>query len=140
MADVFSKPKRSKVMAAIRSKGNKETELRLALILRAHGIKGWRRHRPLPGKPDFVFPTQRLAVFVDGCFWHGCPKHGRNPDSNQHYWLAKLKRNRMRDKMVNRALRVSGWKVLRLWEHDLRSIEHAVKRIESSLQRVQRLA
>ncbi len=77
MADVFSKSKRSKVMAAIRSKGNKDTELRLAFILRAYGIKGWRRHYPLPGKPDFVFPKQRLAVFVDGCFWHSCPKHGR---------------------------------------------------------------
>jgi DNA mismatch endonuclease, patch repair protein len=138
MADVFSKSKRSKVMAAIRSKGNKDTELRLALILRAHGIKGWRRHHLLPGKPDFVFPKQRLAVFVDGCFWHGCPMHGRNPDSNQNYWLAKFKRNKNRDKRVNRALRISGWKVLRLWEHDLRQTNRAAKRIKSSLQKPQR--
>jgi len=68
MADVFSKRKRSQVMAAIRSKGNKDTELKLASILRAHGIKGWRRHQPLVGKPDFIFLKQRLAVFVDGCF------------------------------------------------------------------------
>lgn len=127
-------------MAAIRSKGNKETELRLALIFRAHGIKGWRRHCPLPGKPDFIFPKERLALFVDGCFWHGCPKHGRNPESNQRYWLEKLKRNRMRDKSVSRALRVSGWKVLRLWEHDLRLADRAVKRIKSCLQRAQRVA
>ena len=74
MTDVFSKKKRSQVMAAIRSKGNKTTELRLASILRAHGISGWRRHQPLFGKPDFVFRRERLAVFVDGCFWHGCPQ------------------------------------------------------------------
>ena len=67
MADVISKRKRSQTIAAIRSKGNKDTELKLAAILRAHGIKGWRRHRPLPGKPDFIFPKHRLAVFVDGC-------------------------------------------------------------------------
>ena len=71
MTDVFSKKQRSQVMAAIRSKGNKTTELRLASILRAHGIKGWRRDQPLFGKPDFVFRRERLAVFVDGCFWHG---------------------------------------------------------------------
>ena len=83
MADVFSKRKRSQVMAAIRSKGNKDTELKLAAILRAHGIKGWRRHRPLPGKPDFIFPKHRLAVFVDGCFWHGCRWHCRMPQDNR---------------------------------------------------------
>lgn len=126
-------------MAAIRSKGNKDTELKLASILRSNGLTGWRRHRPVRGKPDFVFPKQRLAVFVDGCFWHGCPKHGRNPDSNQQYWLAKLKRNRTRDRQTDRALRLSGWKVLRLWEHDLRFIENTVRRIKSSLQRVKRL-
>ena len=93
MADVFSKKKRSQVMAAIRSEGNKDTELKLASILRAHGIKGWHRHQPLPGKPDFVFLKQRVAVFVDGCFWHGCKKHSRLPKSNVAYWQAKLGRN-----------------------------------------------
>jgi DNA mismatch endonuclease, patch repair protein len=139
MADVFSKKKRSQVMAAIRSKGNKDTELKLASIFRAHGIKGWRRHQPLSGKPDFVFLKQRLAVFVDGCFWHGCPKHGREPGSNQNYWLAKLHRNKSRDKKVNRILRNSGWNVLRLWEHELARNANAAKRIKSSLQKRQRV-
>jgi DNA mismatch endonuclease (patch repair protein) len=139
MVDVFSKQKRSLVMAAIRSKGNRDTELKLASILRAHGIKGWRRHRPLPGKPDFIFPKQRLVVFVDGCFWHGCPKHWREPGSNQNYWLAKLQRNKSRDKKVNRILRNSGWNVLRLWEHELARTANAAKRIKSSLQKRQRV-
>lgn len=134
MVDVFSKRKRSQVMAAIRSKGNKDTELKLASILRAHGIKGWRRHRPLPGKPDFIFPKQRLAVFVDGCFWHGCPKHGRKPESNQHYWRAKLLGNKCRDGRVSRLLRDCGWKVLRIWEHELLHTANTAKRIKSSLQ------
>src|SRR6266487_1435382 len=105
-------------MAAIRSSGNRDTELRLADILRSQGITGWRRHQPLPGKPDFVFRRERLAVFVDGCFWHGCPKHGRTPDTNSGYWHEKLARNRARDLKVSRALSKNHRIVLRLWEHD----------------------
>ena len=119
MPDVFTKTKRSQVMAAIRARGNKDTELKLAAILRAARITGWRRHQPLPGKPDFVFRSQRLAVFVDGCFWHGCPKHGHNPKSNRAYWLPKLRRNRERDAAISRQLSVAGWTVIRLWEHQL---------------------
>lgn len=98
-------------MAAIKSRGNKDTELKLASIFRAYGLKGWRRHCALPGKPDFVFPKQHLAIFVDGCFWHGCPKHGRKPDSNKNYWLAKLRLNKSRDRKVNRLLRNCGWRI-----------------------------
>jgi DNA mismatch endonuclease (patch repair protein) len=119
MPDVFNKAKRSKVMAAIRSRGNKDTELKLASILRAACITGWRRHQPLPGKPDFVFARDRLALFVDGCFWHGCPKHGRQPRTNKAYWSQKLARNKARDRSVSRALRQSGWTVIRIWEHRL---------------------
>jgi DNA mismatch endonuclease (patch repair protein) len=117
MADVFSKAKRSLVMSAIRSQGNRDTEVKLASIFKMSGIIGWRRNIPLPGKPDFVFQRERLAIFVDGCFWHGCPLHGRNPDSNRAYWLPKLARNRARDLAVTRELRRRGWRVLRLWEH-----------------------
>jgi len=122
-------------MAAIRSKGNKDTELKLAAILRSHKINGWRRHQLLPGNPDFVFRKEKLAVFVDGCFWHGCPKHGRKPSSNQNYWLAKLLRNRIRDREVSRILRNSFWKVLRLWEHELAQEINVVKRIKSDLRK-----
>jgi DNA mismatch endonuclease (patch repair protein) len=119
MPDVFNKAKRSQVMAAIRSDGNKDTELKLASILRAARITGWRRHQSLPGKPDFVFRRNRLAVFVDGCFWHGCPKHGRQPGTNITYWAQKLSRNKARDRSVSRMLRQTGWTVIRLWEHNL---------------------
>jgi DNA mismatch endonuclease, patch repair protein len=129
MADVFSKRKRSEVMAAIRSKGNKETEFVLAAIFRKNGLIGWRRHLPLPGKPDFAFPENRVAVFVDGCFWHGCRWHGRKPDSNQKYWVLKLARNKNRDHKVVRILRQKGWIVLRIWEHELKKEQHVIKRV-----------
>lgn len=133
MADVFSKRKRSQVMAAIRSAGNKETEIVLAQILHEHGITGWRRHQELPGKPDFAFRKERLVLFVDGCFWHACPKHGRNPDSNRDYWRAKLARNKTRDRLVSQVLRQEQWKVLRIWEHDLQNGRRVASRIRKAL-------
>ena len=120
-------------MAAIRSKGNNDTELKLAAILRAARITGWRRHQPLSGRPDFIFRRARLAIFVDGCFWHGCPKHGRRPGSNRAYWLPKLRRNRERDIAVKRSLRSAGWTVIRLWEHDLAAPGRCAARIKRAL-------
>jgi len=119
MPDVFTTEQRSLVMAGIRSKGNKETELRMMALLKANGITGWRRHWPLLGKPDFVFRKERVVIFVDGCFWHGCPQHGRRPGQNREYWDAKMLRNKKRDRDVTRELRKRGWKVLRVWAHDL---------------------
>ncbi len=135
MADVFSKQKRSLVMAAVRSRGNKDTELKLASILRANRITGWRRHRPVPGKPDFIFPKQRLAVFVDGCFWHGCRWHCRMPQNNHSYWQNKISRNADRDRATTRLLRCSGWQVIRLWEHSLKDVNSVGQRIKSGLNR-----
>jgi len=139
MSDVFSKKKRSQVMAAIKSKGNRDTELKLISIFRANRITGWRRNQKLTGKPDFIFRSERLALFVDGCFWHGCPKHGRQPNSNSNYWLLKLRRNKARDKKVSLNLRKSGWRVLRLWEHDLARKTGLVEKIKSSLHNSKRL-
>ena len=119
MADVFSKSKRSEVMARIRSRGNQATELALAKLFRRHKITGWRRNQKVFGKPDFIFPKHKLAVFVDGCFWHGCPKHGTQPKGNAAFWRKKISRNQTRDKLVNRALRRAGWRVIRIWEHEL---------------------
>jgi DNA mismatch endonuclease Vsr len=132
VADVFSKKKRSQVMAAIRSRGNKATELKLAAVLRAAGITGWRRNQPLPGRPDFVFRHARLAVFVDGCFWHGCRWHCRMPKSRGGYWGPKISRNRARDKAVSALLRRAGWRVHRIWEHSLRS-QAALSRLQAIL-------
>ncbi len=120
-------------MAAIRSRGNKETELKLASILRATRITGWRRHQSLPGRPDFIFRRQRLAVFVDGCFWHGCPKHCRMPQGNREYWRRKIAGNSARDHRVTRLLRSRGWRVLRIWGHALASPAAVVSRITSNL-------
>lgn len=120
MADIFTRAKRSAVMARIRGTGNRATELRLIALMRAGGITGWRRGSRLPGRPDFVFAARRLAVFVDGCFWHGCPQHFTRPKSRRAFWVAKIAANRARDRRVTRELRARGWTVLRIWEHALR--------------------
>jgi DNA mismatch endonuclease (patch repair protein) len=118
--DVFSKRKRSEVMGRIRGSGNRGTELRLIEIFKTHRITGWRRNVDLPGRPDFVFPARRLAVFVDGCFWHGCPKHYQEPAGNRAFWREKISANRKRDRIVARMLSKKGWSVVRFWEHDLK--------------------
>ena len=131
MPDVFSKAKRSEVMSRIRSHGTKGTELRLMAVFRAQGVTGWRRQIRLSisqggmrndrgaVRPDFVFRREKVAIFVDGCFWHGCPEHFRRPKSRQKFWDAKIARNIARDVSVTKALRKAGWRVLRLWEHEL---------------------
>lgn len=143
MADVFSKAKRSEVMSRIRGRGNKDTEIVLANLFRRHGITGWRRHIQVRSaergtrntavrlrvRPDFVFRKERVAVFVDGCFWHGCPKHCRMPAGNRAFWRKKLTANRERDRRVNRELRRAGWRVVRIWEHELRKPGRCLARV-----------
>ncbi len=107
-------------MAAVRGKGNKSTEEKLRKLMREAGITGWRRHLPLAGRPDFAFPAIRLAVFVDGCFWHGCPRCFRLPKTNSEFWMEKIASNRARDRRSARELRRQGWRVVRIWEHALR--------------------
>ena len=136
MADVFSKRKRSQVMSRILGRGNRDTEVALAQLLRAAGITGWRRHQAIFGKPDFVFYHQRIALFVDGCFWHCCPvpRHSPVPKTRRAWWKAKLDRNKARDREVNRELKRSGWKVLRIWEHEIRHGCRVIKRILRALE------
>src|SRR4051812_28016733 len=109
MADILSKKRRSAVMSSIKSRGNKATEQKLIAILHRYRIVGWRRNQKIVGNPDFVFKRQKLAIFVDGCFWHGCPKHCRKPSSNIEYWHLKILRNRKRDIMVRKKLQQAGW-------------------------------
>lgn len=119
--DRHDKQTRSRIMSAIRSKGNRTTELRLRAYLVRAGIRGWRINaQSLAGKPDFVFTTARVAVFIDGCFWHGCPRCLRRPESNRVYWENKIERNRANDKKATMALEKDGWTVLRFWEHELK--------------------
>lgn len=135
MPDVYDKAKRSEVMSRIRGHGNKGTELALMRLFRFNRINCWRRRQPVFGRPDFVFPRLRVAVFVDGCFWHGCPIHSNVPVNNRSFWEKKLLANKRRDRRVNRTLRAQGWIVLRIWEHDLtrRNQMKALRRIRGAL-------
>jgi len=144
-------------MSRIRGSGNKDTELALTRLLRAHGITGWRRQqrlriegqkrragaaRPTNVGIDFLFPKERVAVFVDGCFWHGCPKYShpkkwlkksampttagsrqgaKTQRTGKAFWREKMAANIARDRFVNRELRRRGWRVVRIWEHELAS-------------------
>jgi DNA mismatch endonuclease (patch repair protein) len=148
VTDVFSTSKRSALMAQIRGRGNKATELAFMHLLRRHGITGWRRHLAitLPRskgaaaraksprvRPDFVFPKVKVAIFVDGCFWHGCPIHGTSPASNSLFWSEKLEVNKKRDLKVNRLLRRRHWSVLRFWEHQVKDGSRLVSRLQIAL-------
>lgn len=117
--DTVSPETRSAIMRAVKGQGNKDTELVLVHLLRQNKITGWRRSQPVFGKPDFIFPKRKFAIFVDGCFWHGCSKHCRMPRSNRIYWKQKIASNKVRDRLVTRTLRSQGWRVLRVWEHEL---------------------
>lgn len=131
---------RSQLMSRIRGKGNKDTELALAKFFRANRITGWRRNQKLFGKPDFIFPKLRLAVFVDGCFWHGCPRHGTQPKGNAAFWRKKIRRNRARDQIVGKTLRRLGWTVLRIWQHELsqKNETRLLRRIQQAMSRPNR--
>jgi DNA mismatch endonuclease (patch repair protein) len=130
MADVFSRQKRSEIMSRVKGRGNQLTELRLIELFRRSGIVGWRRNAQVFGRPDFIFPKLRVAIFVDGCFWHGCPRHGSLPTTNKEFWEAKLSRNKRRDRLVVKELKKRGWRPLRVWQHELRRPGRLLRRLE----------
>ncbi len=133
--DVHDKPARSYNMSRIRSRDTKP-EIRLRKLLWLCNLRGYRLRTRLPGRPDVVYRRARIAIFVDGCFWHGCPhcNDGRQPESNTNYWSAKLAANRNRDVRRTLELEALGWRVVRFWEHEvIRSGETCVKRIEELL-------
>lgn len=117
-------------MARVRQKGT-DAELSLRKALHARGLR-YRLHVPLLTKPrrvaDIVFASARVAIFVDGCFWHGCPDHASWPKSNAQFWRDKIETNRARDADTDRRLRASGWRVVRIWSHE--SAGDAAERIE----------
>ncbi len=120
--DSVSKRKRSEIMGRVKAKGNKSTELRLRGLLSSHRLSGWKSNLPtICGVPDVSFPKKRLAVFVDGCFWHGCPTCYRRPKSKKPFWDRKLLENKARDKKVNTTLRRNGWNILRFYECTLKN-------------------
>jgi DNA mismatch endonuclease (patch repair protein) len=151
LVDVFTKAQRSDVMRCVRGRGNKSTEVAFAKALHAARITGWRRHQqirvttirnhPAPktrrsfrSQPDFVFRRLRVAVFLDGCFWHCCPWHGAIPEHNAAFWRKKLRSNAERDRNVTSCLRQQGWRVIRIWEHRLqRDLAGCVALVQAAL-------
>jgi DNA mismatch endonuclease (patch repair protein) len=121
MGDNLTKEQRSYAMSRIRSRGNSSTEKALIAVMRKAGISGWRRKSVLCGKPDFVFPRFHTVVFVDGCYWHGCRKCCLSSKTNNEYWGPKIQGNAKRDRRNTKELRDAGWKVVRIWEHDLKA-------------------
>jgi len=135
VTDVHSPEQRSRNMAAIRGK-NTSPEVKIRKMLYARGIRGYRIHYALPGKPDIVFTKKKVAIFIDGCFWHKCPQCFREPQTNQDFWMEKINGNVERDLRVNTELSESGWAVLRFWGHEVKKDpESVVDRIAESVQK-----
>ncbi|MGZ5026320.1 MAG: very short patch repair endonuclease [Methylobacter sp.] len=116
--DVLTPEQRSRCMSNIKGK-NTQPELQLRKALWAKGLR-YRVHAALIGRPDIVFPKQRLAIFVDGCFWHGCPIHGTKPVTHADFWENKIKGNLERDRRVTSQLTELGWIVIRIWAHEIK--------------------
>ena len=132
MADIFEKEKRSKIMSAVHSKQNKSTEMKLIKIFKENGIVGWRRNYKVKGHPDFVFPDKKIAIFVDGCFWHGHDCRNTRPADNAEYWQKKRERNMRHDKEITALFEKRGWTVIRIWECELKkkNFENLKNKIE----------
>jgi len=119
MADIFSKKKRSEIMSKVRSKDSKiEVEFRKKLW-RA-GFRYLKNSPKYYGKLDLVLPKYKTVIFIDSCFWHGCKKHGTIPKTRKKFWTEKIEGNKARDKEVSRYYKKKEWKVIRIWEHDLK--------------------
>lgn len=132
--DTLSRHVRSFVMSRVKSQRNRSTDWRLRGLLVRRGLRGWQvSPEDLPGAPDFVFRAERIVIFTDGCFWHGCPRCRKIPSSNTSYWESKISRNRKRDRMTSAELRRQGFTVLRFWEHDLASLSAVAECIEKAL-------
>lgn len=135
MVDVHTPEQRSRNMSAIKGQ-NTKPEIALRKSLWSKGIR-YRLKSRLPGRPDLIFPSVRLAIFIDGCFWHKCPEHFRNPKTNAAFWKKKISGNVKRDIKVNQTLYKIGWTVLRIWEHEIRKdSSRVVKKITSVLRKI----
>jgi len=120
MGDIYTKEKRSEIMSRIPSKRNKSTEIKLISIFKSYGITGWRRNYKVIGHPDFVFLKDKIAIFVDGCFWHGHNCRNTTPQANADFWQKKKQRNIDHDKKITELFEGRGWKVVRIWECELK--------------------
>jgi DNA mismatch endonuclease (patch repair protein) len=130
--DRVSPQVRSKIMASVRTVGG-GPERKMEALLRDNGIRGFKKQWDVAGRPDFAWPKKRVALFVDGCYWHGCPRCDRPSKSNRSFWKSKIVSNRRRDLRVGRKLRSEGWRVLRVWECRLNE-ERTLSRIVRATQ------
>lgn len=135
MSDIFCVAARSEIMRKVKSKGNKSTEIRLINLFKEFGITGWRRNYPVKGHPDFVFLNRRIAIFVDGCFWHGHGCRNIYPKENEEYWAKKREYNIQHDKEITRFFEKRGWTVMRIWECELnkKNLHLTVERLVKAL-------
>ena len=133
MADTVSKIKRREIMQSVRSKDSK-IEIAFRKVLWQAGYRYRKNVNDYFGKPDIVLKKYRTVIFIDSCFWHGCPKHLRVPKSNVDYWSNKIKKNKQRDEAINREYKNSGWQVVRIWEHDIKtSLEETMRKLAQIL-------
>jgi DNA mismatch endonuclease, patch repair protein len=134
--DVLTRAERSYCMSRIRSRDTKP-EVMLRRTLWQRGLR-YRIHNDLPGRPDIVFPSRKIVIFVDGCFWHRCPQHWKAPKNNAEFWEQKIRGNQIRDARVNRELEEAGWQVIRVWEHDVRKgLETTADKLMASIRSAQ---
>jgi len=125
MTDIFSKRKRSEIMSRIRNKETK-IEIQFRKELWKAGLRYRKNASGYLGKPDVLLKKYKTVIFVDSCFWHGCKRHGTMPKTRKKYWEAKIKRNKERDKEVSKYYKKLGWKVIRIWEHELKKDPHKI--------------
>lgn len=127
--------KRAAMMRAIKASGNRSTEMRFRAALVRRGISGWRVNPAnITGHPDFFFPEKNVALFIDGCFWHGCDRCGHIPKTNRPFWRAKITGNRLRDRRTTEKVQNEGINVLRFWEHELKEdMGGCLRRLEKML-------
>jgi DNA mismatch endonuclease, patch repair protein len=137
--DRVSREARSMIMRLVRGKHGRTTERRVRAILVRYGISGWSMNvKSLDGRPDFVFWKSRLAVFINGCFWHGCNKCGGRPSKTRRkFWTDKIRRNRIRDRSVSTALRRTGWHVLTFWECELKNRPTRIQALKLLFSKIQ---
>ena len=119
MVDILTKEQRSYNMSRILAK-NTQPEISFRKLLSSSKVRGYRIHYKLIGKPDIAFPKYKIAVFIDGCFWHKCPKCFIEPATRKKFWMNKINSNLKRDKKVNSVLKKKGWKIIRFYEHQIR--------------------
>jgi DNA mismatch endonuclease (patch repair protein) len=134
MSDVLTPAQRKHNMSQIRGK-NTGPEMKLRKLLWCQGIRGYRIHHKLPGKPDIVFIKKKIVIFIDGCFWHKCPVCFQEPETRKEFWMKKIGSNVDRDLKNTRQLQEEGWTVLRFWEHEIRKTPDKV--VEKILQYLQ---